>query len=140
MMSNVPIGADAGREHSRRCHCPSARVLDASYAAVSLEGAADEAQHGIECLDRWLVQGVEDAKAERRTRSLSLAVRSALRGELLSPDRWLADRNEGGLATQNPRMKCNERPDQKDAHVRCADHGGLKSNVRAPPNLLVPAG
>ena len=44
VMSDVPVGANAGRKQSRRGHRANARVLDAGNGAVSLEGAADDAE------------------------------------------------------------------------------------------------
>src|SRR5205823_4609182 len=95
VMSDVPVGANAGRKQSRRGHRANARVLYAGNGAVSLEGAADDAEHGIECLDRRLVERMENAIAERCARAVSLTVRRPLCGELLSPDRWLSDRKNG---------------------------------------------
>src|SRR5205823_10020025 len=125
-------------------------VLDAGNGAVSLEGAADDAEHGIECLDRRLVERMENAIAERcaPARAVSLTVRRPLCGELLSPDRWLSDRKNGSrrrrglrrirrgrrrrLASQRAGIKCGERPDQ-DARLECADHGQRKGNLYANP-------
>ena len=83
LVSNVPVRADACGQQSRGGHRAKPDVLRTADAAVSLDGAADDAEQRVERLHRRLVERVEHAVAERRAGAAILAVRRSLRGELL---------------------------------------------------------
>src|SRR5512138_1044792 len=73
---------------------------------------------------------MKNTVAERCARSISLTICRPLRGELLAPDRRLADRKDRVLGCRAAGIEYNERPDQ-DARSECADHGRLKGKLHA---------
>src|SRR5690348_2352922 len=80
---------------------------------------------------------MENPIAERCAVAVALVVSRSLRGELLSPDRRLADREHGrwrGLGIRCAGIEYGERPDE-NVRSKCADHGPHMGNLYARSSM-----
>ena len=123
-MCKVPIGADTRREESRRGHRTNTGVPEAADGAIALERSTDDAEQGVQCGDRRLVERLVDAVAERRASANALGVRGRLDGELLSPDQRLSNgkRKRGRIGLSGEGQCAGSDTNQRQATER-QEHG-----------------